>query len=55
MSYEPQDDATSRSEVLTIRIAVGGSAKRIIVAVSHMFLFDSAYARIPEKATNHLA
>ena len=37
-------------EILTMRIAVGGSVSRTIMAASHLFLFDSAYARKAEKA-----
>lgn len=33
-----------------MRIAVGGSAKRMITDANQMFLFDSAYARRAEKA-----
>lgn len=35
-----------------MNIAGGGSAKSMIVAVIHIFLLDSAYARMAEKARN---
>ena len=37
-------------EALTICTTIGGSAKTIIMATSHVLLFDSAYVRRAENA-----
>ena len=54
MKASPENDLHarlgSRGKKLTMLITIGGRAKRTIMAVSRMFLFDSAYARRAEKA-----
>ncbi len=44
--------AASASEALTNLIVMGGNAKRMIMVINHVLLFDSAYARSAEKATD---